>query len=80
MCMFSSLPGLFLNSIWLPAQAEDDKPQHPCFVVFRICQLKIEAKQQQCSPLLLSHSYIASFLQKWGMTDLLCAMLLAVDR
>lgn len=38
LCMFSSVPGLFLNSIWLPAQTEDDKPQHPYFVVFRIYQ------------------------------------------
>lgn len=36
--MFSSVPGLFLNSIWLPSQTEDYKPQHPYFVVFRIYQ------------------------------------------
>lgn len=34
--MFSSVPELFLNSIWLPAQTDDYKPQHPYFVVFRI--------------------------------------------
>lgn len=38
LCVFSSVPELFLNSIWLPAQTEDDKPQHPYFVVFRIYQ------------------------------------------
>lgn len=38
LCVFSSVPELFLNSIWLPAQTEDDKPQHPYFVVFRISQ------------------------------------------
>lgn len=44
LCMFSSLPGLFLNSIRLPAQTEDYKPQHPCFVVFRICQFTNQEK------------------------------------
>lgn len=38
LCVFSSVPGLFLNSVWLPSQTEDDKPQHPYFVVFRIYQ------------------------------------------
>ncbi len=47
LCMFSSLPGLFLNSIRLPAQTKDYKPQHPWFVVFRICQFTNQEKLQQ---------------------------------
>lgn len=43
-CMFSSVPGLFLNSVWLPAQTEVFKPQHPCFVVFGIWQFRDPVK------------------------------------
>lgn len=38
LCALSSVPGLFLNSVWLPSQTKDYKPQHPRFVAFRIYQ------------------------------------------
>lgn len=54
--MFSSLPGLFLNSIRLPAQTKDYKPQHPCFVVFRICQIHKSRKKKRKAAAMFSSS------------------------
>lgn len=53
LCMFSSLPGLFLNSIRLPALTEDYEPQHPYLLFSGFARSQIKTS---CSNVLLFSS------------------------